>query len=178
MTNEKQDFVDRLLEASIAHGASQEPRVGLEGRILAGVAARQRKTRGLTWALGLAASALAVVAIGVTARLTRHSPWSPSQPSDVTVTRPQPVAKVAPIAPKRIPAKTVRVSRAAAQRPQQFPTPAPLSEQEKLLLLYVKETPESILAAPPKDATKDLEIPALNIAALQVKDLPREHDTE
>ncbi|HET7840630.1 MAG TPA: hypothetical protein VFM21_03450 [Terriglobia bacterium] len=172
MNRENDKFVDQLLDASIGHCAGAEPRAGLEGRILAVIAARQRSANRNNWAWGLAAAALAAVAIVIAARYARRASLPTPQPASVAVARPQSAAPPVAIAPERIPVKTVRASRFTAQRPQQFPTPAPLSEQEKLLLLYVKQTPKSALAASPEDAGKDMEISALNIAALEIKELP------
>ena len=178
MRSEKQEFFNQLLEASIRHHSTLEPRDGLQGRILAGVAARQQSAHKRAWALGLATAALAAIAIGVTARFVRQASLPAPHPSSVAVSRPQAATPPRAIAPERIPVKTVRISRVASQRPQQFPTPAPLSEQEKLLLLYVKETPKSVLAAPPEATVKELEIPALNIAAMEIKDLPGSRNEE
>lgn len=174
MHKQDEQFVDQLLDASIEHCASAEPRAGLEGRILAGVAARHRAVQRQKWALGLAASALAILAVAVTTRILRHTTIvSLPHPPQIAAVRPESMAPPAPIARSRV--TRLRRSKAITQRPQQFPTPAPLSEQEKLLLLYVQETPKSVLATP-VNTPNDLEIPDLKIAALEIKDLPRAKD--
>lgn len=178
MDRENEMFVDQLLAASLERYSSAEPRAGLEGRILAGVAACHRSIQRRSWALGFAVSALAVLAVVVAVRMPRPTTAPTPQPSRAAAASPETTATLAPVAPERLPIAKVRISKAMAPRPQQFPTPAPLSEQEKLLLLYVKETPKSVIAAPPASGEKDLEIPALNIAALEIKDLPRSNDTQ
>jgi hypothetical protein len=60
-------------------------------------------------------------------------------------------------------------------RPEQFPTPFPLTEQEKLLLAYVSETDNTELAAEAKRTEEapiaELTISAINIAPLEIKPL-------
>jgi hypothetical protein len=178
MDSESEKFVDQLLNASLDRYASIEPCAGLEGRTLSSVAARHRTAQQRNWALGFALSAFAVVAMIVAVRQQRHATVPAQLPMHAAATQPEGAATLAPFAPERLRARRVRITKAAAQRPQQFPTPSPLSEQEKLLLLYVKETPKSVLAAPATAAEKDLEIPALNIAALEIKDLPGSNDQQ
>jgi hypothetical protein len=176
MDRENEKFVDQLLAASLDRYASVEPRAGLQGRTLAAVAERHRAAQQRNWALGFALSAFVVVAMIVAVRQQRHATVPAQPPLRAAATQPEATATLAPIAPDRLRARRVRVAKVTPQRPQQFPTPAPLSEQEKLLLLYVKETPKSVLAAPAPDAEKDLEIPDLKIAALEIKDLPGSND--
>ncbi len=178
MDSENVKFVDQLLAASLDRYASIEPRAGLEGRTLAGVAARHRAAQQRYWALGFALSAFAVVAMIVAVRQQRHETVPARSPLRAAATQPEASATLAPIAPERLRARRVRVAKVTAQRPQQFPTPSPLTEQEKLLLLYVEVAPKSVLAAPPASAEKDLEVPELNIAALEIKDVPRLHNED
>jgi hypothetical protein len=60
-------------------------------------------------------------------------------------------------------------------RPEQFPTPLPLTEQEKLLLAYLdKATQPDLVAGTNKtDETTftELEIPSIQIAPLEIKSL-------
>lgn len=55
-----------------------------------------------------------------------------------------------------------------------FPSPAPLSEQERLLLSYVRQYPGEALSAFPKDGEPlaILEVPDLKTAPLEAKELP------
>jgi hypothetical protein len=110
-----------------------------------------------------------------------HRPHRQPAPSPVAAKAPAnlsapAVAKIAPLAQPpvahqaRCPAAPSRVDR----RPQQFPTPRPLSEQERLLLVYAQSL-EGSSAAPAPDADQDpernLEIPPLSITAIKIEPL-------
>jgi hypothetical protein len=59
-------------------------------------------------------------------------------------------------------------------RPQQFPTPRPLSEQERLLLVYaqaIKGSSGASVQITNEDAEHELEIPALSITAIKIEPL-------
>lgn len=55
-----------------------------------------------------------------------------------------------------------------------FPSPAPLSEEEKLLVSYVRQIPQGVRAAFPEDdqPLASLTVPDLNIPPLEMKELP------
>jgi hypothetical protein len=54
-----------------------------------------------------------------------------------------------------------------------FPSPAPLSEEESLLVSLVRQSPESAGAFPEQgEAVASSRVPDLNIPALEMKDLP------
>jgi len=146
------NFVGELLEASLKRLRSEEPRAGLESRILASVRSSDyaAQPRRWVWAWALAVSAAALIVAVVVLRFT-------SRPAPRTATVSPAVQAVAPKAetPKavavalpmsRVPGRPVRPSRSLApefRRPEQFPTPSPLTEQEKLLLRYVRGIPPS-----------------------------------
>jgi hypothetical protein len=179
MDDKEKRFVDELLAASLRHYAGPEPRPGLEDRVLAGVRARQQAARrrmAWAWAVGMAAVAAMVTLLVM--EWPRHQPLPlPVAAKTPTGLSTPSVAKVVspeqpplPHRPRR-PAEASRVD----MRPQQFPTPRPLSEQEKLLLAYMQSLQESS-AAPASDADQDsahdLEIPPLSIAAIKIEPLP------
>ena len=172
--NDEDRFADELLDASLRKYRSEEPRAGLETRILAGARAAERaaQRRGTwVWVLGAAAAGLAVVAVVLS--LPRSRPALVPSPAPLAATKPA-SPPLGPQAVSTVP-KTVRPHvTLAARRPEQFPTPMPLSEQERLLLLYVKAADQSGLAAQANQSGKDqsLEIPELSIAALDIKLLP------
>jgi hypothetical protein len=59
-------------------------------------------------------------------------------------------------------------------RPQQFPTPRPLSAQEKLLLVYAQTLKRSRASYAPdagQDPERELAIPALSITAIKIEPL-------
>lgn len=171
-------FVEELLEASLKRYRSEEPPAGLENRILANARASDRaaQRRRWVWAWALAAStAVLIIAVVVLHFTSRPAPRT------ATVTRaPQTVApkaetpKVVAVAPSvaRVPGRPVRTLRRPSpefRRPEQFPTPSPLTEQERLLLQYVSATPPSVLVAQANQSREDqdLSIPELTIAALE-----------
>ena len=171
-------FVDDLLDASLRQYRSQEPRAGLEGRILAKVRAREHAAgrRGWVWALGAAAvAAVAVVAVALYVPYRRPAPVAPAPRAMAGKPEPPLAAAVVPSAPSAARAAVRQARRLTAERrrPEQFPTPIPPTEQEKLLLLYVKSTPLSELQAQAaQQPMADLEIPKISIAALEIKPLP------
>lgn len=178
MDDKEKRFADELLRAFLRHYASAEPRPGLEGRVLAGVRSRQQAARRRAvwaWAIGTAAMAAMVTLLVI------HWPHRQPMPLPVTAKAPANVASpaVANIAPPVQPHSPRRPWRSPAPsmvdtRPQQFPTPRPLSEQEKLLLVYaqsLKGSSANSMQMANEDAKHDLEIPPLSIAALKIEPL-------
>ena len=178
MDDKEKRFVDELLNASLRRYASAEPRPGLEGRVMAGVRARYERTRRRTvwaWAVGMAATA-AMITLLVTE-------WPRHQPTQLPVAAKVPAnvfgLTVAKAAPPVQPLSSHRPARPAFRRrvdsrPQQFPTPRPLSEQEKLLLVYAHSLEQSPGAAAPttdQDFERDVEIPPIRIAAIKIEPL-------
>jgi len=154
---DKQQEVERWLDAALVPYSKAEPRDGLEGRVLANL--RQEKDRLATrrrwwWTAGSVA-AMAVVAAAVWAGVseTRRAPNLASGPfttdsEDATTSR-----QKAPSPPVIEPTQTVvrsprrRVTSAAvthAREPKldQFPSPVPLTDQERMLAQYVQEFPQ------------------------------------
>jgi hypothetical protein len=153
---ETKDSVDRLLDAGLARYSAAETRPGLENRILAGLSrsAGPQPSRWLDWrwagALTTAAVALLVLAV-----FFLRQPPAPPKPSQTATSRPAPVApapavSTPPVAqPLAVPKRTTRraqpqvqQARAEAPRLETFPAPAPLSEQERLLLLFTRQAPQ------------------------------------
>jgi hypothetical protein len=179
-------FVNELLEASLARYRSEEPRLGLETRVLAGVQAKEQAVRRKTWlfALGAVAATVLVIFAGIYVARRRPAPASPivseSAPSRFAppVTSPPPKGNSLEHRRELVTRRALRASRRTRptpRRPEQFPTPAPLSEEEKLLLAYVSQAPKSDLSKPIiRDPEIDpLEIPQLSVAMIEIKELPR-----
>jgi hypothetical protein len=179
---ERNQFVDELLDASLAGYSTVTPRPGLEGRILAHVRAAQARRSWFVWAGWLGAGATAaLIVIGVFS--LAHRVTIPAPPKTVEVLKPGvglglrkgPVAGPpsqqikAPRKPEIQRARSVNalVTRAEVRQPV-FPSPAPLTSEEKLLMQYVHATPAAVLSAPSTETAqiaeiqiKDLEIPPL-----------------
>jgi hypothetical protein len=150
------DHLDQWLDAALHGYGSAEPQMGLEGRVLASLAAERARggVRRWWWVYGaVAATACLGVVVWVDAT---HRPAvdyvvsnvaSTGQKAGVVGDKPegkQPVAEVQ----RRTPRPTGRIEIAKEPRLSQFPSPRALSEQEQLLVRYVTESPsEAVLVA-------------------------------
>jgi hypothetical protein len=157
--------LDRALDAALAKYAAVEPRPGLEERVLAHLRSAPAPRRWMTWKLWTAAG-LAVAAIVVTAGLAmiwragRNShPVIANHPSAPAQRQAQPETQIAAnqqsgaqsrnsepaakISPRRNrPQPEVAVA-AKVPRLEQFPSPQPLSDQEKILATYIAKYPRN-----------------------------------
>lgn len=148
------DDLDRALDAALAKYASVEPRVGFEERIIANLRSADCSTSaGTGWSWRMTAALAAILVIAALAWQ-----WNKASQRPIVVRRPE--IRQAPIAPHRSGVETAFASQAKSARhttirprpkPQVvavgpkldvFPSPLPLSEQEKILALYVKKYPQ------------------------------------
>jgi hypothetical protein len=154
------DELDRELSAALASYAGAEPRSGLENRVLANLRTeRLRLANRSWWCWGVVAVFVAaiVVAVGLAWRTGKPSVPAATSHSLPTKQDPQPAWSAAnePINGKVRPQPLPAPRKRTAPRPQpavvvaeaepkldQFPSPEPLSEQEKILASYVAEYPE------------------------------------
>jgi hypothetical protein len=161
---DKEKQLDDLLDSLLSHYASAEPRPGLETRVLASIrqARRAEKVRwmglGWWWAVG-------AVTVVVTAALIVFSSYGGrSHPVKKQIQRAAQQRTIpAPkgdFGPGRAIGRSVKHPRRqvhlAEVKKEVFPTPAPLSQQEKLLLRYLAGTPRQEVQAqshpdPPPD---------------------------
>jgi len=163
-------FVDELLEASLKQYRGEEPRTGLEMRILAEVRSRQRaaRRRWLVWTVAVCAGMLATIVS--TLHFVRTPPRQPTPSASLP-----PKESGAHRAPLQPPQQ--RPGRAAAprSRPEQFPTPLPLTEQEKLLLAYVSKAGKAGLVeganTTDESPITELTISAIKIAPVEIEPL-------
>ena len=157
---ERERDVDRWLESALSQFGKAEPRAGLESRVLTNLQAeRNRIASGCRWrwALGAATALAAVVLavrVGESARernpgstagtSTTHS--EEAQKSMHSGPAPQvaatQVAAAAREVAQRRPANRPILHLAGTPKLAQFPSPQPLSEQEKILASYVAQYPE------------------------------------
>jgi len=178
MDDREKQFVDELLDASLRRYASATPRPGLESRVLAGVRARQQAARRHTawgWAMGMAAVAALVTLLVIHWPRPRPAPLPVIANAPANISAPS-VARVTPPVPPPMPHRSPRQALPSGvdTRPQQFPTPRPLSEQEKLLLIYAQSLKGSSAASmqvADEDPEHDLEIPPLSIAEIKIDPL-------
>jgi hypothetical protein len=148
---------DQWLESALIQFGKAEPRVGLENRLLANLRAERAQAylRRRWWrALGMVASLAAIlVAVRVEERDRERKPESTAATSTTNRAEPRELVQPRPIPQIVHPAREV-VLRRPAHRPTrdlavastpklaQFPSPQPLSEQERILASYVAKYPE------------------------------------
>jgi hypothetical protein len=166
MTNGKQDEFDRLLDAALAKYAAVEPRTGLEERVLANLRAEQAHLPDHAWWRWSAIAAVAaviVVAMALSLRSDKPShPVVANHPPTPIQAPKEPGTEILsivhrsgtrPARPSTAPKPEMRpsppeVAMARAPKLEQFPSPQPLSGQEKLLQNYVAENPgQAVLLA-------------------------------
>lgn len=154
--NASQQELDRTLDAALAKYTAVEPREGIEQRILARLRSDPQTAAGAWWRWGVAGTLAAIIAVAATLA-TRSDRTTKavvlSHPSVTSTGQLTATEKPAKQATKRAGIHSARV-RIARWRPQleetdaanpkldQFPSPHPLTEQEKLALDYVREFPD------------------------------------
>jgi len=153
---------DQWLESALIQFGKAEPRVGLENRLLANLRAERAQAylRRRWWrALGMVASLAAIlVAVRVEERDRERKPESTAATSTTNraeareLVQPRPIPQI--VHPATTHPATEAVLRRPAHRPTrdlavastpklaQFPSPQPLSEQERILASYVAKYPE------------------------------------
>jgi hypothetical protein len=151
--NIEPEELDRRIDAALAKYGAVEPRDGLAQRIMAAIKAEPAKSpQPVWWKFGLAAGlALVLLVLGLA---WRSGPWKHSAVArqrsvqqDVSssqesiASEPTQTNSVAHLAQHRKTPRTLRVHSVAAAHPKldQFPSPQPLTEQEKLLARYVAQ---------------------------------------
>ena len=169
--NEHNRFVDDLLDAGLAQYRSVEPRPGLENRILARLRTEQKAAPWRAWAWRIGAG---VVAAGVILALVSQPRRQRPHTLPSVAESPKSAPAVASLTPATAPARQTPVPRHNEPRRDVFPSPAPLSEEEKLLVSYVRKMPDGALGAFPEDdqPVASLRVPDLNIPPLEMKELP------
>lgn len=176
--SERNRDIDELLDAALALYGSEEPRPGLEARILAHVRANERASRGRAWAWGLAAASAVLLGLAVALLAPRRHPAPVASAPRAVATR----LRLSPIASTPIPgaprgaAREIRSVKVKPPPPEQFPAPEPLSDEERLLVAYASKIgrrPPGAWAALYRG--EGLTVPQLEIRGLEIKEL-RESD--
>ena len=142
--------LDQVLDSLLANYADAEPRPGFETRLLAAV--RERKPLfhlGWLWAASAAiATATAVFAV-------YYLPlWQIPKPPSIEAAKPPVVLPIRSVPipdsrphPLKLTVKPAPLVSTVDVRQEVFPTPVPLSEQERLLLRYLAGTPRTEVAS-------------------------------
>jgi hypothetical protein len=150
------DELDHALEMALAKYTSVEPRVGLEERVLARLRTEPKQSPSRVWCQwAVAAGAVAVVAIALALSLSKHSQrviaiHPPDKKEHEESGTKMATSNVSGVKEhghiqihktgKHIP-QTIAVAEADPKL-DEFPSPQPLSEQEKILANYVAQFPK------------------------------------
>lgn len=170
--------LEETLDAMLKAYSDEQPRPGLETRVLANLRAEAGRNEGrmLPWRWvwsGAVALSMAAVILAIYLSRTQTLPTPPSiamekAPAVAPVpTVPLPIAPLPSIqrSPYRENARLRpghpeqgAVLAAATPRQEMFPAPSALSDQEKLLLRYIRGTPEEEVAG---QSRRDVPLPEL-----------------
>lgn len=151
---DKYGELDDLLDSLLAAYSDAEPRPGMETRLLANLRTDRlpsRRTSGWKWLVaGAGAVALAVILFAIYLSRIPALPELPRiQVAGPPVLTPTPAASrsghQSAMRPAARKGDSTMVT-VAGVRPEVFPTPSPLSEQERLLFRYLAETPSEEVA--------------------------------
>jgi hypothetical protein len=172
---EKDRQIDEMLDTLLAKYSSAEPRPGLETRILANLREAEEKKASQGWWnfkwlwAGAVAAAIIVAVVLINGRhrveLPTHVIVKTSQPAPQpeihphAPVAPQQMAKVPRHKPSELPTVRQDAALVRSQRPANFPTPVPLSEQERMMFTYLANTPKEVIVAqiPRNDDEKESE---------------------
>lgn len=180
----QRDFLDELLDEALPRRSQVEPRPGLEERVVARLREQPRSVVDFPFVRWSALS-LAVLSLALAGFLYFQRPSVPLRQEVVVAPEPPagstadmamassaepraPTAAAAPRVENRGPSSRLpRRAAPPAPRRQHFPTPTGISEQERLLLAYVAQTPpENLRVGPSFPASLDV---ALRIEAIQIQ---------
>lgn len=171
---DKRMQIDDMLDSLLANYSSAEPRSGLETRILANLREAEKKAPQGWWNFkwiwaGVVAAAIVVAVVLINGRhrveLPTHVIVKTSQPAPQpeihphAPVAPQQMAKAPRHKPSALPTVRQDVALVRSQRPANFPTPVPLSEQERMMFAYLENTPKEVVVAqiPSTDEEKEAE---------------------
>jgi hypothetical protein len=182
---QKHDEFDDVLDAALAKYAAAEPRAGLDERVLANLRAeRARVTERACWRWSIVAplAAIVIVALALAWKSGKQSQIvAQHHPSTTTQAPKEPTKQTASNSMRdlipspergRMPRTNARGSRlkvVVANSPNldqpkldQFPSPRPLSEGERLLVRYVQNFPQEAEVIAKEQAEFDQEMEKLN----------------
>jgi hypothetical protein len=142
--------IDRALDLALAKYAAAEPRTGLEERVLASLHAELEHARDHAWGRwGVVAvfATIVLVVLGLAWITMRPAPAIARRPPSLAPSAESPTPQTAPTRPPaRGPAAKAVAHRSRPAAPaypklDQFPSPQPLSDQERILANYVEANP-------------------------------------
>ncbi len=144
-----EEKIERWLDDALADYGRAEPRIGIEGRVLARLSLEQERShRSLWWGACALASAALVVVVAWWSGHPGRKQVSESPVARLQVKAPESGRGVRSVgtnqgrAVQRRRESTGKANRGTAPRQEQFPSPSPLTDQEKMLARYVRDFPE------------------------------------
>ena len=161
--NSPGDETDRLLDRALQQYSAVQPREGLENRILAHLRSHTSQRAVHSWRGWLtAAAAVGALAVIITMALRPHAIPQPKIAQHPSASLPVPkLTATSPRKPVQRPKRRVQLAAdtqvaKALPKLDQFPSPQPLSEQERLLASYIAIYPKEV-ALLAKLRTEELE---------------------
>jgi hypothetical protein len=154
--NLERDHFDRELDAVLARYAAAEPRAGLEEGVLANLRAQPMQGPNRAWwQWSLAAlTAVAIVALALTWKTLpaqreagSHAPTTKEAPKTPAIQVASASSRISARTnhaslPSARPHHSLPAAAAALPKLDQFPSPEPLTEQEKMLAGYIYQYPK------------------------------------
>ena len=144
MRSDEGDERDRLLDEALSSYSAEEPRPGLEQRVLNRIRA-EAGARRRAWAQWyIAIPALCLLAVVALVGWPRREP----APAPRRPVAQAPEVKKPVVVPTRMrkPARQPRTRVAGLPKLEQFPSPSPLTEEERALLEFVMRSPKDAQA--------------------------------
>ncbi len=175
MKNDDRDELDDLIDGVLPGYSSAEPLEGLEARVLHRVQAAGAARRSPWFCrLGLAIPALAALLLaGIALRMGWNSQSratnvtqkaAVSVPASLTPLQPSPAPAIQVVEPKHsVPVRSL-------PKEEQFPTPVPITDEERALVAWVGRAPleaEQAFADLRKRSAEPIEIQPIQIPPLQ-----------
>jgi hypothetical protein len=169
--NQNKDRLDQWINGALREYGNAEPCAGLERRILANLESREAPSRAPAWAWAFAAATLMAGVVLMVWIGTMHHRTAP-----VTQVRTAPLAhesaRPEPLPPEqtirrdalaikrhiRRPRVASTTTIARGPRLETFPSPRPLSEQEQMLVGYVRHFPQEALLVAQRQARDEEEM--------------------
>jgi hypothetical protein len=166
MASEESKSLDRILDQALRSYAAQEPRAGLEKRVLARMGSRRR---GWRWVAALAA-ATATAAMVLWVREPAPVAHPPSG-GPAVVARMERVEPATPPVPVRAPVAAPRQKRAKPPLPRRevFPSASPMTAEERALVRLALRAAEERAAVRPPER---LELEPVRISSIVIERLP------
>ena len=144
------DQFDDLLDGALKRYSEVEPRMGLEGRMLAKLAATPRQSRThWVWAMAAVSTLSIIFVVWFGVPRVKESPQTGAPTTSTVLPPPRaPQSSIQQAASAQVSlSRRTRPLAKVAREPvlRQFPSPRPMSEQELMLVEYVEHYPKQAI---------------------------------